>query len=179
MTNDPVNYVRQGALIASALILIQQNEVTCPKVNHFRQLYSKVSHEAVCIKFVPEAVAQPWVANGPWSINTIIWCLKHHIIDQGPFSIHGWARSELMREDITCIMSSLIGWDLAQSYWKTDPVFVLTHLSLVLHMCVIQRGLQIANGLPPVYRQAIFWANEDLLLVEPLGTYFSEIWIEI
>ena len=33
MTNDPVNYVRQGALISSALIMIQQSEVTCPKVS--------------------------------------------------------------------------------------------------------------------------------------------------
>ncbi|XP_070182370.1 26S proteasome non-ATPase regulatory subunit 1-like, partial [Littorina saxatilis] len=54
MTNDPVNYVRQGALIASALIIVQHNEVSCPKVTHFRQLYSKVisdKHEDVMAKF--------------------------------------------------------------------------------------------------------------------------------
>ena len=32
MTQDPVNYVRQGAFIASALIMIQHTETTCPKV---------------------------------------------------------------------------------------------------------------------------------------------------
>lgn len=54
MTNDPVNYVRQGALIASALILVQHNEASCFKVTHFRQLYSKVisdKHEDVMAKF--------------------------------------------------------------------------------------------------------------------------------
>lgn len=54
MTNDPVNYVRQGALIASALILIQHNENTCSRVAHFRQLYAKViadKHEDVIAKF--------------------------------------------------------------------------------------------------------------------------------
>lgn len=53
MTNDPVNYVRQGALIASALILIQQTEVICPKVKDFRQLYHKVvsdKHDDVMAK---------------------------------------------------------------------------------------------------------------------------------
>ncbi|XP_055937384.1 26S proteasome non-ATPase regulatory subunit 1-like [Argiope bruennichi] len=54
MTNDPVNYVRQGALISSALILIQQTEQTCPKVKDFRQLYAKVisdKHDDVMAKF--------------------------------------------------------------------------------------------------------------------------------
>lgn len=54
MTNDPVNYVRQGALIASALILIQQTEALCPKVKEFRQLYAKViadKHDDVMAKF--------------------------------------------------------------------------------------------------------------------------------
>ncbi|XP_063234338.1 26S proteasome non-ATPase regulatory subunit 1 [Bacillus rossius redtenbacheri] len=54
MTNDPVNFVRQGALIASAMILIQQTEHLCPKVKDFRTLYSKVivdKHEDVMAKF--------------------------------------------------------------------------------------------------------------------------------
>ncbi|XP_075237027.1 regulatory particle non-ATPase 2 [Lycorma delicatula] len=54
MTNDPVNFVRQGALIASAMILIQHTEQTCPKVKDFRTLYSKVivdKHEDVMAKF--------------------------------------------------------------------------------------------------------------------------------
>lgn len=54
MLSDPVNFVRQGALIASALVLIQQTEVLNPKVKEFRQLYSKVisdKHEDVMAKF--------------------------------------------------------------------------------------------------------------------------------
>lgn len=54
MTNDPVNFVRQGALIASSLISIQQTEALCPKVKDYRQLYSKVisdKHDDVMAKF--------------------------------------------------------------------------------------------------------------------------------
>ncbi|XP_061936881.1 26S proteasome non-ATPase regulatory subunit 1 isoform X1 [Apis cerana] len=54
MTNDSVNFVRQGALIASAMILIQQTEATCPRVKDFRALYAKVvvdKHEDVMAKF--------------------------------------------------------------------------------------------------------------------------------
>lgn len=42
---DLVNYVRQGALIASALICIQQTESTCHKIKYFRSLYTKVINE--------------------------------------------------------------------------------------------------------------------------------------
>lgn len=54
LTSDPVNFVRQGALIASAMVLIQHNENTAPKVAHFRQLYAKLiadKHEDVMAKF--------------------------------------------------------------------------------------------------------------------------------
>lgn len=54
MLSDPVNFVRQGALVASALVLIQQTETLNPKVKDFRQLYSKVisdKHEDVMAKF--------------------------------------------------------------------------------------------------------------------------------
>lgn len=51
---DPVNFVRQGALIASAMILIQHTDQTCPKVTFFRQLYASVitnKHEDAMAKF--------------------------------------------------------------------------------------------------------------------------------
>lgn len=51
---DPVNFVRQGALIASAMILIQHTDQTCPKTTFFRQLYSEVisnKHEDVMAKY--------------------------------------------------------------------------------------------------------------------------------
>lgn len=51
---DPVNFVRQGALIASAMILIQQTDQTCPKTTLFRQTYAQVisnKHEDVMAKF--------------------------------------------------------------------------------------------------------------------------------
>jgi len=44
MMNDPVNYVRQGALLASALVLVQHTEFTSSKVKDIRQLYAKVTY---------------------------------------------------------------------------------------------------------------------------------------
>jgi 26S proteasome regulatory subunit N2 len=39
MTKDTVEFVRQGALIALAMVLIQQNEHSCPKSVEIRKLY--------------------------------------------------------------------------------------------------------------------------------------------
>ena len=59
---------------------------------------------------------------------------------------------------------------------------VLTHLPLVLHVMyasVKWVSFGSGNGLLPVGHQAITWTNPDLLSIGPLGTNFSEIWIEI
>ncbi|KAI9144268.1 armadillo-type protein [Paraphysoderma sedebokerense] len=54
MTKDSVDYVRQGALMSMAMILIQHNEVLSPKVAHIRKSYEKVvsnKHEEPLARF--------------------------------------------------------------------------------------------------------------------------------
>ncbi|EIE88462.1 hypothetical protein G6F46_008395 [Rhizopus delemar] len=54
MTKDPVDFVRQGAFISQAMILIQQTENTNPKVANVRKLYEKIisdKHEDPMAKF--------------------------------------------------------------------------------------------------------------------------------
>ena len=56
----------------------------------------------------------------------------------------------------------------------------LTHWSRVTHICVGKLTIIGSdNGLSPVRRQAIIWTNDGILLIEPLGTNFSEILIAI
>jgi len=54
MLKDSTDFVRQGAFIAMAMILIQQNEQSCPKVVTFRHTLEKVysnRHEDALAKF--------------------------------------------------------------------------------------------------------------------------------
>lgn len=54
LTRDAVDFVRQGALQATAMILIQQNETLYPKVKEFTSLYAntiKNKHEDALAKF--------------------------------------------------------------------------------------------------------------------------------
>ena len=48
------------------------------------------------------------------------------------------------------------------------------------HICVGKLAfIGSDNGLSPDRRQAIIWTNAGILLIEPLETNFSEIFIEI
>ena len=56
----------------------------------------------------------------------------------------------------------------------------LTHWGRVTHICVSKLAIIGSdNGLSPGQRQAIIWTNAGILVIEPLGTKFSEIIIEI
>ena len=56
----------------------------------------------------------------------------------------------------------------------------LTHWGRVTHICVSKLTIIGSdNGLSPDRRQTIIWTNAGILLIGPLGTNFSEIWIEI
>ena len=57
---------------------------------------------------------------------------------------------------------------------------ILTHWGRVTHICVSKLTITGSdNGLSPGRRQASIWTNDEILLIGPLGTNFSEIWIEI
>ena len=56
----------------------------------------------------------------------------------------------------------------------------LTHWGRLTHICVGKLTIIGSdNGLSPGRRQAIIWTNAGILLIGPLGTNFSEIFIEI
>ena len=62
----------------------------------------------------------------------------------------------------------------------TDRRQRLTHWGRVTHIYVSKLTIiGSGNGLSPERRQSIIWTNAGMLLIEPLGTNFSEILIEI
>ena len=59
-------------------------------------------------------------------------------------------------------------------------VSLLNHWGREMHICVGKLTIIASdNGLLPGQRQAIIWTNAGKLLIEPLGTNFNEILIEI
>ena len=71
-------------------------------------------------------------------------------------------------------------WNICTIWVLGTGLVVLTHWGRVTHICVSKLTIIGSdNGLSPDRRQAIIWTNAGLLLIGPLGTNFSEIWIEI
>ena len=94
-----------------------------------------------------------------------------------------------------------IKWPISSSYWSSPNsntmwmtikwythqcidsllgVINLTHWGRVTHICVSKLTIIGSdNGLSPDRRQAIIWTKAGILLIEHLGTKFSEISIGI
>ena len=65
-------------------------------------------------------------------------------------------------------------------YCKITSFLVLTHCDRVTHICVSKLAIIGSdNGLSPGRRQVIISTNAGILVIGPVGTYFSEILIEI
>ena len=65
-------------------------------------------------------------------------------------------------------------------YFTLSTSGQLTHWGRVTHICVSRLTITGSdNGLSPGRRQAIIWTNDEILLIGPLGTNFSENLIEI
>ena len=64
--------------------------------------------------------------------------------------------------------------------WLAKCPTIVTHWGGVMHICVSRiTNIGSDNGLSPGRRQAIFWINAEILLIEPFGTNFSEIFMAI
>ena len=78
---------------------------------------------------------------------------------------------------------ALLGLDeltQVKNFYMPAAYTPLTHLPLVLHICVSKLGQHwFRYVFLPVRCQAIIWTNAGLLSIEPLGTNFSEILIKI
>ena len=80
-----------------------------------------------------------------------------------------------MLYDVTTIFLCHLTYITAQ-----DNASLLTHWGRLTHICVGKITIIGSdNSLSPGRRQAIIWTNAGVLLIGPLGTYFSEILIEI
>ena len=65
-------------------------------------------------------------------------------------------------------------------FWLEFHQMTLSHWGRVTHICVSKLTIIGSdNGLSTGRRQAIVWFNAGILLIGPLGTNFSEIYIKI
>ena len=73
-------------------------------------------------------------------------------------------------------------WAHTPPYTTYKYIFVnmLTHWGRVTHTCVSKQTIiALDNGLSPGRHKAIIWTNAGILLIQTLGTNFSEILSEI
>ena len=142
MTNDPVNYVRQGALVASALVLIQHTEVTCPKVKEFRALYAKVigdKHDDVMAKY-GAILAQ--VCGGNDEYYLIIYLITFNIIVEQGIIDGGGRNSTISLQSRTghTNMLAVVGMLVFTQYWYWFPLSHFLGKDAMIRSCLLKQS---------------------------------------
>ena len=113
-------------------------------------------------------------------VQVMAWCRRatsHFLSQCWPrfMSPNGVTRPQWVNETSCVILHSTGGEKIC-----SNPNHILTHCSRVTHICASTLPIiGSANGLSPGQRQAIIWTSDEILLIGPLGTNFSEILIEI
>ena len=107
-----------------------------------------------------------------------IWVINNFIAYKGATYIRGFTVIVWLRSLWIHLISLPISLGVAPSVlWQS---YQLTHWGRLTHICVSKLTITGSdNGLSPHRRQAIIWTNVGILLIGPLGTYFSGILIEI
>ena len=83
-----------------------------------------------------------------------------------------------IKNDIKLAHHIIVSWTFLSV--DIDDSSVLTQCGRVTHVCVGKLAIIGSdNGLSPGRRQAIIWTNAGILLIELLGTNFSEILVRI
>ena len=92
--------------------------------------------------------------------------------------MHTYTRLELRACGWFCVLRRcIISWHTAACKGRH---VLITRWGWVTHICVSKlTSIGSDNGLSPGRRQAIIWSKADLLSIEPWGTKFSDILIEI
>ena len=106
------------------------------------------------------------------------WISLHHC--QGPLLQREMkmSKSIAINEFRTCINNyiHIKGWDVIPYPCHNFNGSCLTHWGRMMHICISKLTIIGSdNGLSPDQCQAIIWTNAGILLIQTLGTNFSEI----
>ena len=114
------------------------------------------------------------------SIGSKLSVLSFYFSRQKAFATCWWRLLMFLLKAISCQYWMWLCWLMPAILWLMKPSragpAVLAHWGWVKHICVGKLTIIGSdNGLSPGRCQAIIWTNDWILLIGPLGTYFSAI----
>ena len=117
---------------------------------------------------------------GPTGCESILGCLRRSM-EVGDHFILANTCNIIVRYRMPFVICMMFCPNTCHCHnWCIMMFCPLTHWGRVTHICVGKLTIIGSdNGLSPGRRQAIIWNNAGLLLIEPIGTNFSEISIGI